>query len=265
MTNMQVLKNLTRTAAWALVAFAALTAARPAIAGSLSYSVNLCEDLSVLQNPNNAQVAANAAYKSQHTLMVQRTNPYIELRNTSTTGEQLTQFQMTIGDTSKNFDWAKMVEASPGVKVTILGPDSQAGGVKSDVFTVQFSGFDPGDFVRFRTGLSSDSPSSGIMDYRSVFFDMNGNDPSKNSQLTVTFGTGNGATSLSQQLPNFVNNNKFTATSLAVLTTNCGMDSVMPFAATGSGEPVPEPASLTLLATGLAGAIAWRRRIRRQT
>jgi len=65
---------------------------------------------------------------------------------------------------------------------------------------------------------------------------------------------------LTEQLPNFPNDNMFTATNLDVLTTSCGLDSVMPFTATGSGTipPVPEPGSITLLGMGLLGLSLWR-------
>ena len=155
--------------------------------------MTLCEDLGVMLQPNNKILAQNAAMKSQHVLLVERTNPYIELKNTGTEG-QITDLTMSIGDTSKNFDWAGLVQASPGVTFTVHSPDAIAGAVKSDMVTISFTGFDPGEFVRFRIGLSPDSASaSAIMDYRTVLFQMNGSSTSNNSTVGVRFQNSTGA------------------------------------------------------------------------
>ena len=144
--------------------------------------------------PNNQILAQNAAMKSQHVLLVERTNPYIELRNTGTEDAQITHLTMSIGDTSKNFDWASFVQASPGVTFTVQSPDAIAGAVKSDMVIISFTGFDPGEFVRFRIGLSPDNSSaSAIMDYRTVLFQMNGSSTSNNSTVGVRFQSSSGA------------------------------------------------------------------------
>ncbi|MBI3836517.1 MAG: PEP-CTERM sorting domain-containing protein [Planctomycetia bacterium] len=224
-------------------------------ADMISYSMILSEDINVLRNPSSSTVAHNAAWVSQHTLMLERTMPYVELINKSTTAD-ITELSMTIGDLSKNFDWASLVDASPGVHFSLQTPDGVAGGIKSDVLTIKFTGFAPNDFVRFRTGLSPDNPNTTpIMDYRLVLFHMNaGTDTSQNSQVTVTFaGTAGGGT-LTNPLPNFAVIHP-TATSMAPFG-GYGEDTVMPFLTpnfTGSGTVpmVPEPSSWALLAGGL--------------
>ena len=228
--------------------------------------MTLSESLSVLRSPDNPTVAHLAAWIPQHSLMLARTMPYLELRNTSDAG-QITQFTLTIGDTTKNFDWATLIEASPGVKFTLQGLDAVTGSLKNDVLTINFTGFDPGDFVRFRTGLSPDSSSaSPIVDYRTTLFQLNGSNTSHNSVTTVTYQTVGGPQTLTTPLPNFTNPLP-TATDL--LLHSYGSDSVKPFILGGSGEgpttsvPVPEPSSLVLAGFGLAALIAWKARRRR--
>jgi hypothetical protein len=250
----------------ALAALLLVVASPTARAGTIAYSMTLCEDLGVMLQPNNQILAQNAAMKSQHVLMVQRTNPYFELRNTGTEDAQITHLTMSIGDTSKNFDWAGFVQASPGVTFTVQSPDAIAGAVKSDMVTITFSGFDPGDFVRFRVGLSPDSASaSSIVDYRSTLFQMNGSSSANNSTVGVRFQNSTGSEVLSRQMPDFVNTNPFTSTNLNSLNTICGMDSIVPFTFTDNGiipPPVPEPGTFVLFGIGLMGLSiqCWRRR-----
>jgi PEP-CTERM motif len=263
---------LRRTSAVLLTAALVLLCAASAHAAAISYSLMLCESLDLLKDPTNKTLAMNVAWKPQHTLMLERTMPYMELVNTSEEAE-ITQLSLTIGDTSKNFDWGKLVEASPGVAFSLITPDAVAGGVKSDTLTIQFTGLVPGEFVRFRTGLSPDDPgASMIMDYRMVLFNLNGSDSSSNSTVTVDFEGSEGTDSLVQQLPNFTSGGMPTFTSMAF--PDHYMDMVMPFTVTDSGllppqetEPpldTPEPASIVLLGGGLLGLFAWRIRLGRK-
>src|SRR6185295_17670000 len=89
-----------------LAAVSALALWQPsqAQAGNVSYELSICEDLNLLQHPGDPQAQMMAAWKTASELLVERNQPYIELKNTSDTAS-ITHFRLTIGDTSQNFDY----------------------------------------------------------------------------------------------------------------------------------------------------------------
>ncbi len=254
-----------QTILWAtLLACVAFTGR--AQAEAISYSLTFCENLDVLKDPTNVTLMENVSKKSQHSLMMARTSPFLELRNTSDAA-LLTQFSMSIGNLSKNFDWASLVEASPGVSYTLETVDAVMGGTTSDMLTIKFSNFEAGDFVRFRFGISADDPNAPfVQDYRTILFGLNGSDSSNNSIVNVDFASGNSTEQLVNQLPNYSMNGKTTAIDMAFPNGPC-FDHVIPFSFDASGTidpepgpPVPEPGSVVLLGLGMLALVGWRLR-----
>ncbi len=249
-----------------------LWARTTARANTIAYSMTLSEDLSVLTHPGNATVAQMAALTTQHTLMLERSMPYIELKNTSTDATStMTQFSLSIGDASKNFDWAMLVKASPGVTFSLQSPDAQAGFLKSDILTFNLTGFGPGDSIILRTGLSPDNPvGSPIVDYRMTLFQLNSADMTNNAQTSGIFQTSAGTQTLTQAVPDFADATRFSSTSIN-FPCHFASDTVNPFTLQASAavtqpppieEPppsVPEPGSFALLGLGMLGLVAWNR------
>src|SRR5690242_15956639 len=97
-------------------------------AGLVSYSLQMCESLAVLKQPNNQAVKDLAAMDTQHALMAERSNPYLALTNTSASDTaDIIEFTITMGAAAADFDWAKIVEAPEGLIATIspIGTDSK--------------------------------------------------------------------------------------------------------------------------------------------
>ena len=167
--------------------------------------------------------------------------PTLSLTNISTTA-MLTEFSMTIGDTSRNFDQIYTITAPAGGSATLIGGSSSQSGNNSasgrtNAFSINFSGFDPSEFARWDVDVDIDNDNT-VEDYRSVFFN---NGTAQNSLVSALFSDGR---TVDLTLPDGAND-------LSSYT----------FTAATQVSAVPVPAALPLLATAL-GALGFASRRR---
>src|SRR5262245_52484103 len=165
----------------ALAAAAWLLCATASMATTVSYNLRISENLKVLKNPNDMHAKMMAAWTTPTSLAMARNRPYLLLENTSTvanggTGNsELTSFTMTIGDTTQNFDWARIIQKSPGITVSLVEPDKLDNHQHSDEVTFNFTGFTPGKRLIFQIDIDPDMATANpFSDYRQVLFKLNG-------------------------------------------------------------------------------------------
>jgi len=162
--------------------------------------------------------------------------PVFTLVNTSDPGNQLVQFTFTIGDVTRHFDFVSPLSNPAGGTATLNSPDTGNNGVRSDLISINFTGFDAGESVTFESDIDVDPASNVVQDFRNVFFN---NGSALNSVATALFSTGD---SVSLTLPD--------------------NQQVFRFSASNTVSTVPLPMALPLFAAGLAGLgiAACRRR-----
>ena len=160
--------------------------------------------------------------------------PTFTLTNTSTAAD-LTSFAFTIGDTSRNFDQIYTVNTPAGSTGTLTFGDASQGGVRTDSFTISFTGLGVSQIANWRVDVDLDNLDT-VENFSTVFFD-NGTLP--NSVVTVGFSTGD---FIDFTLPDG--------------------SSLYSYSASKPVDVIPVPAALPLLAGGLGlmGLMSWRRR-----
>src|SRR5262245_35170789 len=128
-TMFHTLSKCLRTAC--LILFVAMSlfglAATPASATSIDtagFAIRVSEDLTVLKD-DTAKNRMMAAWTTPTQLAMERNRPYLMLENTS--DMEMTSFTMTIGRETQNFDWAKVISKSSGVKASLVTPDRKEG------------------------------------------------------------------------------------------------------------------------------------------
>lgn len=215
-----MMKSLKKTARNAGVAIGMAMTAAPASAMTVSYLLTINDPIF---NPVNNIFNV----------------PDIQLTNTSTDPTvSITDFQMTIGDTSFNYDFVRneaVVTDSDNDFVFTLNTVGRVNdGVGDDVLSYSFLGFDPGDSFRFEVDIDADG-AGVIEDVRDVVF--------ATGTAFVTFSNGNTrGNTFAEGDPNGTSF-QFTQNLPTTL------------------APVPVPATLPLLLGALAfGGVALRRR-----
>ena len=160
--------------------------------------------------------------------------PDFQLTNTTdpSLGIQITSFDMTIGDTSFNYDFVRIenvvTDSGDALVSNLLTVGTVNNGVGDDILSYTFSGFDAGDVFQFEVDVDPDTGGPWA-DFRNALF--------PNGSVSVTFS--NGAV-LSQDFTNANSSD-----------TSFQFDSV---------AVVPLPATLPLLLpAGLFGGAVLRR------
>ena len=174
-----------------------------------------------------------------------RNSPILTLKNTSLT-DSLSAFQFTIGDTGFWFDEVSLFASGtsdPGGDLSVVllspSPNLQNDRVDSDLLSMTFTGFDPGDILVFELELDRDGNNGNVKDL--VFF-ANGTAP--NSDIAVGFSDGSQVNVTLPENPSMPG------------------DIVTISQAAPAAQQVTEPTTLGLLGIGLLGLAATVRRRR---
>lgn len=236
-----------------------------------SYTVKLSEKEAVLMAPDDPTAQKVAMWDHPFQRIADRNMPWIEITNEGESTAQITQFLMTIGDTDFNFSNVHFgapimpsVHNPAGIGLTATIDDS--GSNAGNQLMVNFTGFDPGETVRFRIDIDPDDPDAfPHPDFRRVLFDMNGNDPSDNSRVQLQYSDGevtiDTPTLAFDDYPVNPLSGIFVSFEQANIRPYTWMEPVEIFEL-GDRTVIPEPStwSITLLAVGAAGLWARRRK-----
>ena len=234
-----------------------------------SYTVKLSEKEAVLMDPDDPTVQKVAMWDHPYQRIADRNMPWIEITNEGQSTGEITQFLMTIGDTAFNFsdvhfgDPIMPSDHNPvdiGIDASILQTGSDAG----NQLVLNFTGFDPGETVRFRVDIDPDDPDAfPHPDFRRVLFDMNGNDPTDNARVQLQFS--NDATTIDTPallLDDYAVNplaGIFVSFEQANIRPYSWMEPVEVFEL-GDQTVIPEPSTWSIAVLAVAAVGLWSRR-----
>lgn len=274
-----------RAAASMLLLIAATYCAAPAhaVITDTDWSLKISEREMAFRPATDMMAMKSLMWDLPYSRMFARNMPFICLTNESATAS-ITEFRMTIGDEQFHFDndlmgmYAKLGKespTSPGLSSTV-----EDGG---DTLVVSFlnGGLAPGATVNFQFDIGVDEGLSFYMhpDYRTVLFDMNGDNlyslagidhevsDDDNSQVSVKFAmTGMPSVTVGPvpfEDPSVVDGSSgFVNNRLARYGQN---DPVRAFGLSGGTSLIPEPGSVVLAFVGLLGMTLPLARSRWQT
>ena len=253
-----------------LFALTALAVNIPSASAALihiGYEFALSEKELVLAHPDDELIQMREAWDQPFHRIAARNMPFIELRNTSETEtSQITEFSISIGDTDFRFSNDMYGQYAVRGATSSAGVEIQSSVVSSngELLTVQIAGLDPGKVLRFRIDIDpKDMNAFPHPDFRTVLFDMNGDNSGDNSELSVVFrdtAPPNDTATLHNMLPDydvdgpqaFIANQNVRAHV---------MEHVDIFRLDGS-QLIPEPSTLLLLTFGCVGSVLMSSRFR---
>jgi hypothetical protein len=246
---------------WACLAL--LSVSTTASAAIVSYDFRICENFSVLQDPNNTTLQQQAVQTTVQALILARDMPYFQLINTSTDPlASLTSLRLTIPANRPNdFDYVSWIFAPAGVTYSVNQPDLVNNGLHSKFIDITFSGLTTGKSVIFRADIDNTIGDPNYQtDYRNVLFSANSSAPiTNNALLEVGFNNDPGQTDV-RNLPNFTSNG--TIYTCICFRNPAQVDHVMTYSLV---QAIPEPGPIAVFVVMLGGAWWWHRRMKQMT
>lgn len=251
----------------AMAIVAIMFASAPALAalGEVGFEFRISEKEMVLEHPDDMGVKLFASWDTAYQRIANRNMPFIDVTNLSSSTGNLTEFNMTIGDTDFEFSdeyfGAFIIQSDSTPDVDISSVTSTG-----DLLTLTFGngGLAPGEVVRFGIDIDADPGLEDAFpypDFRLVLFDMNnmdGQGGSDNSVITALFEDPEDPTmsaSASTQLEDYVVTGPESQYFNQILRPYSVMEGVDIFDASASA--IPEPATATLSVMALSALAVW--------
>jgi hypothetical protein len=252
----------------ALAAICAAIAPSASRAGTVSYSVTMSSDESLLLNPNNLTVQNQVSQKSAPVVATANNNPVLDITNTSSTAV-ISDVQITLTDADSVFDALKLLQSPPGAIPQSPFTTKVWGGSTQTIDIKLPTALAPQQSLIFAVNLA---PMGGFPShswdpgFENIFFQ----DPpnvNSNANLTISYNdptqAGDPAGTLTNTLPSLSSMDPL----VTVTSKCCSTPSTSVLTTSFSTTPVPEPGSVVLLVLGSLplGLPVWRKYRRADT